>query len=35
MTARLPFTHVSAHHARVASVNALFGLRRTVDETIP
>ena len=35
VTARLPFTHVAAHHARVASVNALFGLRRTVDETIP
>jgi pyruvate/2-oxoglutarate dehydrogenase complex dihydrolipoamide dehydrogenase (E3) component len=35
VTARLPFTHVAAHHARVASVNALFGMRRTVDETIP
>jgi len=35
VTARLPFTHVAAHHARVASVNALFGSRRTVDETIP
>lgn len=35
VTARLPFTHVAAHHARVASVNALLGTRRTVDETIP
>jgi len=35
VTARLPFTHVAAHHARVAAVNALFGLRRTVDEAIP
>ncbi len=35
VTARLPFTHVAANHARVASVNALFGMRRTVAETIP
>ncbi|CAA9492693.1 MAG: Mercuric ion reductase [uncultured Solirubrobacteraceae bacterium] len=35
VTARLPFTHVAAHHARVATVNALLGARRTVDETIP
>jgi pyruvate/2-oxoglutarate dehydrogenase complex dihydrolipoamide dehydrogenase (E3) component len=35
VTARLPFTHVAAHHARVATVNALFGTRRKVDETIP
>ena len=35
VTARLPFTHVAAHHARVAAVNALFGRRTTVDETIP
>ena len=35
VTGRLPFTHVAAHHARVASVNALFGGRRTVEETIP
>lgn len=35
VTARLPFTHVAAHHARVATVNALLGTRRTVDETIP
>ena len=35
VTGRLPFTHVAAHHARVATVNALFGTRRKVDETIP
>ena len=35
VTASLPFTHVAAHHARIATVNALFGTRRTVDETIP
>ena len=35
VTARLPFTHVAADHARVASANALFGMRRTVAETIP
>ena len=35
VTARLPFTHVAAHHARVATVNALFGTRRKVDTTIP
>jgi pyruvate/2-oxoglutarate dehydrogenase complex dihydrolipoamide dehydrogenase (E3) component len=35
VTARLPFTHVAAHHARVATMNALFGTRGTVDETIP
>lgn len=35
VTARLPFTHVAAHHARIATVNALFGTRRRVDETIP
>ncbi len=35
VTARLPFTHVAAHHARVATVNALLGARRRVDETIP
>lgn len=27
----LPFTHVAAYHARVAVLNALFGLRRRVD----
>ncbi len=35
MTALLPFTHVAAHHARVATVNALFHRRRTVHETVP
>lgn len=35
VTALLPFTHVAAHHARVATGNALFGTRRSVDETIP
>jgi pyruvate/2-oxoglutarate dehydrogenase complex dihydrolipoamide dehydrogenase (E3) component len=35
VTARLPFTHVAAHHARVATVNALLGTRREVDQTIP
>ena len=31
VTGALPFTHVAAYHARIASVNALFGLRRRVD----
>ena len=31
----MPFTHVAAHHARVATVNALFGTGRRIDETIP
>lgn len=35
VTGRLPFTHVAAHHARVATVNALFGTRRKVDPVIP
>jgi pyruvate/2-oxoglutarate dehydrogenase complex dihydrolipoamide dehydrogenase (E3) component len=35
VTARLPFTHVAAHHAPVAAVNALLGTRRSIDETIP
>jgi pyruvate/2-oxoglutarate dehydrogenase complex dihydrolipoamide dehydrogenase (E3) component len=35
VTGLLPFTHVAAHHARVATLNALFGMRRTVDDTIP
>lgn len=35
VTGRLPFTHVAAHHARVASVNALFGTRRRVDPVTP
>ncbi|UTI64336.1 FAD-dependent oxidoreductase [Paraconexibacter antarcticus] len=35
VTASMPFTHVAAHHARVASINALLGMRRTIDQTIP
>lgn len=35
VTGRLPFTHVAAHHARVAAINALLGTGREVDETIP
>jgi len=35
VTAQLPFTHVAAHHARVATINALLGTRRRVDTTIP
>jgi pyruvate/2-oxoglutarate dehydrogenase complex dihydrolipoamide dehydrogenase (E3) component len=31
VTGALPFTHVAAHHARIAAPNALFGLRRKVD----
>ena len=31
VTGALPFTHVAAYHARVASINALFHARRTVD----
>lgn len=31
VTGALPFTHVAAYHARVATPNALFGLRRKVD----
>ena len=35
VTAKLPFTHVAAHHGRVATANALFGTRRRIDATIP
>jgi len=35
VTGRLPFTHVAAHHARIATVNALFGTRRRVDPVLP
>lgn len=35
VTALLPFTHVAAHHARVASINALLGTRRTTGRVIP
>ena len=31
VTGAMAFTHVAAHHARVATVNALFGARRRVD----
>ncbi|MGH2804863.1 MAG: dihydrolipoyl dehydrogenase family protein, partial [Thermoleophilaceae bacterium] len=31
VTGVLPFTHVAAYHARVASINALFRARRKVD----
>jgi pyruvate/2-oxoglutarate dehydrogenase complex dihydrolipoamide dehydrogenase (E3) component len=35
VTGLLPFTHVAAHHARVATPNALFHARATVEATIP
>ncbi len=35
VTGLLPFTHVAAHHARVASVNALLGTRSATDPIIP
>ncbi len=31
VTGALPFTHVAAYHARIATPNALFGLRRKVS----
>jgi pyruvate/2-oxoglutarate dehydrogenase complex dihydrolipoamide dehydrogenase (E3) component len=31
VTGAMAFTHVAAYHARVATVNALFGARRSVD----
>ncbi len=34
-TGLLPFTHVAAHHARVATPNALFHSRTQVDSVIP
>ncbi len=34
-TGLLPFTQVAAHHARVATVNALFHARGTVSRTLP
>jgi len=33
VTGAMAFTHVAAYHARVATVNALFGARRRVDYT--
>lgn len=35
VTGLLPFTHVAAHHARVATPNALFHTRASVNQTIP
>jgi pyruvate/2-oxoglutarate dehydrogenase complex dihydrolipoamide dehydrogenase (E3) component len=35
VTGQLSFTHVAAHHARVATPNALFHTRTTVSQTIP
>ncbi len=35
VTGLLPFTHVAAHHARVATPNALFKARGKVSGTIP
>lgn len=35
VTGLLPFTHVAAQHARVATPNALFKARATVSETLP
>jgi pyruvate/2-oxoglutarate dehydrogenase complex dihydrolipoamide dehydrogenase (E3) component len=35
VTGLLPFTHVAAHHARVATPNALFHARAKVSDTLP
>ncbi|MBS1679677.1 MAG: FAD-dependent oxidoreductase [Actinobacteria bacterium] len=35
VTGLLPFTHVAAHHARVATPNALFHTRAKIDTTLP
>lgn len=35
VTGLLPFTHVAAHHARVATANALFHMRGKPSETLP
>ncbi len=35
VTGLLPFTHVAAHHARVATSNALFHTRAQVSATVP
>lgn len=35
VTGLLPFTHVAAHHARVATPNAVFHARGKVSDTIP
>jgi pyruvate/2-oxoglutarate dehydrogenase complex dihydrolipoamide dehydrogenase (E3) component len=34
-TGLLPFTHVAAHHARIAAPNALFHARSRISDTIP
>lgn len=35
VTGLVPFTHVAAHHARVATPNALFHTRTNVSDTLP
>ena len=35
VTALMPFTHIAAHHARVATPNALFHTRTKVSGTLP
>jgi len=35
LTGQLPFTHVAAHHARVATPNALFHARGEISHTLP
>lgn len=35
ITALLPFTHVAAHHARIATPNALFSARQKISGTVP
>jgi pyruvate/2-oxoglutarate dehydrogenase complex dihydrolipoamide dehydrogenase (E3) component len=35
VTGLLPFTHVAAHHARIATSNALFHTRAAISETLP
>ncbi len=35
VTGLLPFTHVAAHHARIATPNALFAARQKISSTVP
>lgn len=35
VTGLLPFTHVAAHHARIATPNALFHARSAISDTVP
>jgi pyruvate/2-oxoglutarate dehydrogenase complex dihydrolipoamide dehydrogenase (E3) component len=35
VTGLLPFTHVAAHHARVATANAVFHMRSRISDTLP